>query len=86
MENVDLFGFPLMEPNRPAVNKSAIQMHKDLTLLHGSYPGKCKDCVHFKVKQFSNRYFKCDLASMSSNPKTDWRANWQACGKFELKP
>lgn len=81
----DLFGNEIKEPERPAINKTAIQMHADLTTINGSHPGKCKDCIHFKIKQFANRYFKCDLASLSGNEKTDWRANWQACGKFKLK-
>ena len=79
----DLFGIEVVDTVRPDVNKTAIKMHLDLIATHGSYPDKCKNCIHFLVIQFSSRYFKCDQASLSSNPKTDWRANWEACGKFE---
>ena len=81
----DLFGSDIQQQERPKVNKTAIQMHKDLITINGTHPGKCKDCVHFKIRNFGKKYFKCELASVSGSEKTDWRANWEACGKFILK-
>jgi hypothetical protein len=85
----DLFGFEIPETPLQGKkgNNTAVGLHAMLLSLHGSHPGKCKDCKHFVIKQYSKRYFKCDKSGKvdSSNPSTDWRANWQACGKFELE-
>ena len=83
----DLFGFDAVvgDVDRPATNQNAKQSHETLLKLYGSQPNKCKNCAHFLVKQYSGTYFKCLVAnpSGSGNQKTDWRANWTACGKFK---
>ena len=60
--------------------KKIYKMHK----LHGVSPGnKCGDCKHFARFQFSNVYRKCLLYGNTSGPATDWKAGYQACGKWE---
>jgi len=44
---------------------------------------RCKDCRHFYVIEFANRYFKCRIRGNSGGPATDHRANWKTCAKFE---
>lgn len=44
---------------------------------------RCKECIHFLVKQLSNRYFKCSQRKITNGPGTDHRANWPACAKFQ---
>jgi hypothetical protein len=59
--------------------------HRSLTVglmhrLHGETPGRrCGECVHLVER---GRYFKCDLAKVSSSPATDWRKSWPSCGRF----
>lgn len=51
----------------------------------GELDGKhCKDCVHLRMLQYGNRYYKCDLTKLTHGPATDWRINWTACGKHEV--
>ena len=54
-------------------------MHKAYGVVKGK---KCKDCAHFVRKEFANTYFKCDLVGMKGI-NTDWRAGFEACGKWE---
>lgn len=45
----------------------------------------CKSCKHLFAKQYSKRYWKCDLRKNTNGPGTDHRINWPACGKYERK-
>ena len=55
-----------------------------LVRVYGIKEGEvCKSCLHFKRKQLSKTYFKCALRKNTPTEKTDIRANWNACGKFE---
>lgn len=82
----DLFGHDIPEEQKQKENSRADQSHKKLIAIYGAVENKCKNCKHFLVKEYAGRYFKCLIANPhpTGNPKTDWRANWQACGKFEL--
>jgi len=45
---------------------------------------KCKHCKHCIVNQpGAGRYLKCALRRITNGAKTDIRANWNACKKFE---
>lgn len=44
---------------------------------------RCKHCQHLFVRQYMNRYYKCDLRINTNGPGTDQRVNWRACSKFE---
>lgn len=44
---------------------------------------KCKDCIHLYAKQYSKRYYKCELRKNTNGPRTDHRVYWPACGKHE---
>lgn len=46
-------------------------------------PIKCKKCRNLFSKQFSKKYWKCELRLNTSGPSSDHRVNWNACGKFE---
>ena len=43
----------------------------------------CKNCSHLWRKRTNRVYLKCDMVKMTNGPATDWKAKWQACGKFE---
>ena len=48
-------------------------------ILIGYTPGKkCKDCANFYYDQRAKVYRRCSLY-----PKKSWKANWEACSKFE---
>lgn len=45
---------------------------------------KCKHCAHcIENRPGANRYLKCALRKITNGAKTDIRANWNACAKFE---
>lgn len=47
----------------------------------------CKGCVHLvQYTPGGKSFLKCDLAGVSRSESTDWRAKWQSCGRFELRP
>jgi hypothetical protein len=83
----DLFGNEIGQPEKqPKMpeNHRAIVAHKKLLQLHGITEGKkCKDCDLCYRYQQSKTWYKCSLFSTSGTVATDWRANWQACGKFK---
>jgi len=43
----------------------------------------CGQCQHFLRFQRGGSWSKCELTRMTSGKATDWRARWDACGKFE---
>ena len=85
--SVDLFG---ERPDVPPVAKEkrytprmAIADHAKLIRLYGAIAGEtCKNCVHLRRYRQSATWMKCDQARRSSSSATDWRARWQACGRF----
>jgi hypothetical protein len=87
----DLFGNDIVHPligktGKRKGNASAIKAHANLRTVYGTKEDqRCKNCVHCWVKQFAGKYWKCELAG-GTGPAYDWRANWVACGKFELDP
>lgn len=92
MQNKDLFGNDI-EPTSPitertcvgkkVINNSARVAHGKLLLLYGKNEDKkCKDCDHLRRRSMGGTYYKCELFSLSRSPTSDWRINWQACGKF----
>ena len=42
----------------------------------------CKNCSHLYVKQYSGKYFKCDLRKNTNGPGSDHRVRWPACAKY----
>jgi hypothetical protein len=45
----------------------------------------CKTCIHLIVIQKGNRYYKCDLTTITAGPGSDWRVGWAACGRWAAK-
>lgn len=88
--NKDLFGNEV-PPDQPQQQKKKLKgnaavknAHALLLQLHGEVAGqRCKTCVHLYGKAFSKVYYKCKQFKDTSGPGTDWRINWQACGKWE---
>jgi hypothetical protein len=81
----DLFGqeTPIQPEKQPGKRRAELE-HKQLIAIHGKSEGnRCKNCNFLYYRKQSGKYFKCEKASQSSGPATDWRANWQACGLFE---
>jgi len=95
--NRDLFGDPIPEPvlddkgkERKAPNNAAIRTHAGFISQYGTTPDqRCKNCALLGYKQFANKYFRCTMQSPqaidAAGPANDWRANWQACGKFQFE-
>lgn len=79
----DLFGNEIKEPER-IIKNTAAKINPMLKIYGHSDGRKCKYCVHFIVKKMGNKYFKCALRKITNGPATDHRANWPACGKFEI--
>lgn len=46
---------------------------------------KCKTCKHLKRYRYGKTYLKCDLNRQTHGTATDWKANFEACGKHELR-
>ena len=44
---------------------------------------RCRECVHLITYQMGKRWFKCDLREHSNSTRTDHRALWPTCAKFE---
>ncbi len=83
-ENKDLFGVVVPPEVGKKINNKAVQLHAKLINLHGKTEDKkCKTCALLGVRSFAKNYYKCTLVSSSGNPATDWRVNWQACGKYQ---
>jgi hypothetical protein len=81
----DLFGgYTPVNPEKQPGKRLAETQHAQLIAIHGQGgANRCKDCRFLYVRKFGNKYFKCEKASQSGGPATDWRANWWACGLFE---
>ena len=82
---IDLFGNPIPEPDKNDAPRKAELAHTQLVKIYGAVEGKmCRECVHFH-RLWGNKYsiFKCKLAKDDGTEKTDWRAKWVACGRFE---
>lgn len=62
-----------------------VAMKNPCIALYGPDPmGRtCKTCKHLYLKQYSGRYYKCDLRKNTNGPGTDHRVKWPACGKYE---
>ncbi len=75
-------GMPSLEYPRGLRREERIkQMHG----VYGVGPAgkKCKTCAHL-FKQGKARFFlKCNLNKVTNGPATDWRAGYQACGRYE---
>lgn len=84
---LDLYGNEM--PVRGPHGKMLIKGKVINPMVYGMGPGpegkKCKHCEHCYAKQFSGRYYKCDLRGNTNGPATDIKVNWPACAKFEEK-
>jgi hypothetical protein len=86
--DTDLFGNPTppnLPPQKRKENQSAINAHFKLLQIHGKIEGeKCKTCENLIRRKAGAVYYKCRLFSTSNSASSDWRANWEACGKYKL--
>lgn len=89
MENLDLFGLPVV-PEKRIINgqertKSGSLVHNPMIKAYGITEGeKCKNCAHLVYKSYSKVYYKCKLRNNvdKCSPVSDHKVNWPACGKF----
>jgi len=56
--------------------------------MHGVYGKgpegkKCKTCTHLYRVGKARLFLKCELNKVTRGPATDWRAGYEACGKYE---
>lgn len=57
-------------------------MHK----MYGKAEGKtCKNCKYLLRFKMGGSWMKCKLSNQTHGKATDWKAGWQACGKYEEK-
>lgn len=87
----DLFGITIAEPIDARTNKRTNQRAKDahrkLLELYGESEGnRCKACDHCLRYSEGKVFYKCELTKITHSLSTDWRVNWQACGKFVPSP
>jgi len=88
---MDLFGGNILpgKPGKgkdPRKNKSGSWIENPMHEAYGvdELKRRCKSCIHVYVKEFSKRYYKCELWSKgTASPSDDHKANWIACGKFK---
>jgi hypothetical protein len=58
--------------------------HADMLRLYGLCPGRqCGQCAHLVRRRYARTYLKCEVAGETASAATDWRARWDACGKWE---
>jgi len=56
----------------------------DMYWFYGRSPDRqCKNCMHLFARARNRTYYKCDLTAATFGPATDWRVNWEACGRWE---
>jgi hypothetical protein len=67
--------------------RKAEHMHRQLIAAYGIQEGeKCKNCICLKrFGRGKKVWSKCERATLDGHLATDWRAGWQACGKFETE-
>lgn len=79
----DLFGDEY-EPKEDPKRKSPIPKQNPLHKIYGKKDDtRCKNCIFFIRKKFSNTYFKCQKRGVDGYEKTDHRANWIGCGLYK---
>lgn len=70
-----------------ALRAVAAQGINPLVNTRGPDSKTCGDCIHRQLWGGHARNFpKCDLGPRTNGPKTDVRASWPACHRFEEKP
>lgn len=63
---------------------------RKLPAMHDAYgishiQHKCRECCNFRMYEYRcKHYFKCVAYGESSSEATDWRANYLACGLFNI--
>jgi len=52
--------------------------------VYGKTEGRyCGECASFLRFRRGGSWSKCERTRITSSKATDWRARWEACGKFE---
>lgn len=88
---LDLFGNPIdpetIRKHPRARNRDGSYINNPMVTRCGAGPegARCKECKHLIRKKYAKVYFKCSFRGDSNGPKTDHRANWPACGKYEIQ-
>ena len=79
-EQLTLLGIEVpAAPTRP-------RRHGEMIRLYGECPGRqCAQCAHLVRRVHARVYLKCELAGVTASAATDWRAGWEACGKWEKR-
>jgi len=59
--------------------------HREMIRLYGRCEGKqCRQCRHLvRTRWGLQHYLKCEVSGVTQSAATDWRAGWEACGRFE---
>ena len=50
---------------------------------YGFGVGFCRDCPHFRSKEYNRKYHKCMVYGDSNSEATDWRKGYIACGLID---
>lgn len=81
----DLFGREIPEPPPKPAKRDETPRGYAATPGTGPIGKQCRDCKHFRVLEYSKRYFKCYLIRhcWTSGFKTDIRAKSPACERYE---
>ena len=77
----DLFGedTPIIEKRKETTMSRWTKLYK---YRKSEGPEKCKNCYYCRVRQFSNRYYKCVLVGCGGSISTDIRAN-NVCNRYK---
>lgn len=87
---LDLFGDPVHPPKPESYGRRLTAAQRALAdeginpLVNTRGPAgrTCGECVH----RLQREYPKCALGPRTRGPKTDVRAYWPACHRFEARP
>ena len=84
MSQICMFDLPLektLKPGRNSYTPKNNPMREQLG--PGPEGATCRTCKHKVSKRLARTYLKCALRPNTSGSKTDIRAKWPACVKYE---
>jgi hypothetical protein len=79
---------PPLIPGYEAPAPATSLRHADMLRIYGRCEGHvCGECAHCVRKRRGRTamFYKCELAGTTASAASDWRAKWEACGKWALQ-